>query len=75
MYPSLPGLTRQSIRRMMDGRIKSGHDDVMCREIMADKSGEQTIQYGVVPSAIRRPASIFPELISVIFAHPVCGSL
>src|SRR6516164_1481263 len=49
MYPSLPGLTRQSIRRMMDGRIKSGHDDVMCREIMADKSGEQTIQYGVVP--------------------------
>src|SRR6516164_5742213 len=49
MYPSLPGLTRQSIRRMMDDRIKSGHDDVMCREIMADKSGEQTIQYGVVP--------------------------
>jgi len=33
----------------MDNRIKSGHDDVMCREIMAEKSGEQTIQYGVVP--------------------------
>jgi hypothetical protein len=25
------------------------HDDVMCREIMADKSGKQTIQYGIVP--------------------------
>src|ERR1700751_220443 len=34
---------------MMDARITSEHDDVVWREIVNDTSGEQTIEYGVVP--------------------------
>ena len=53
---------------MMDDRIKSGHDDVMCRKIMADKSGEQTIQYGVVPIDVIASMSGF-DYVRAIFAR------
>jgi uncharacterized protein (TIGR00369 family) len=52
----------------MDAQIKSGHDDVMCREIMNDKSGEQTIEYGVVPVEVMASMSGL-DFVRAIFAR------
>jgi hypothetical protein len=53
---------------MTDARIKSGHDDVVCREIMDDKSGEQTIEYGVVPVDVMASMSGL-DFVRAIFAR------
>ena len=49
MHPSLPSLTRQCIFLKNDGSRIGFVPGMTSQEIMDDKSGKQTIEYGVVP--------------------------
>jgi uncharacterized protein (TIGR00369 family) len=49
-------------------RIKSGNDDVMYREIMDNRSNEQTIEYGVVPVEVMASMSGL-DFVRAIFAR------
>jgi uncharacterized protein (TIGR00369 family) len=53
---------------MMDAWIRSEHDDVVCRKVMNDTSGEQTIKYGIVPVDVMASMSGL-DFVRAIFAR------